>query len=159
MAAQNWTELLSPYWPVQSQSFADRNPLTVPSSWNQVPAVKSSSAVELPAWGPSWNQAFHFSSCVHSAGLNFEFRMVAMMWHAGHPLTVFSSFSKASRASSYVQISSRHSRWMLPCFISSSKKLALRSRRSTEWAASAGRNTETMAEGGRVDGWREKKKG
>lgn len=81
-----------------------------------------------------------------------EFRIVGMMWFVGHPLTVFSSFSKASRASSYVQISSRHSRWMLPCFISSSKKLALRSRRSTEWAASAGRNTETKAVGGRTGG-------
>lgn len=41
---------------------------------------------------------------------------------------------------------------MLPCFISSSKKLALRSRCSTEWAASAGRNTEREATGTE---WRE----
>lgn len=74
--------------------------------------------------------------------------MVGLTWFVSHFLTVFSSFSKASRASSKVQISSRHSRWMLPCFISSSKKLALRSRRSTEWAASAGRNTERRAVGG-----------
>lgn len=74
------------------------------------------------------------------------------LWLASRALTVFSSFSKASRASSKVQISSRHSRWMLPCFISSRKELALRSRRSTECAASAGRNTGRQM-GERMSNW------
>lgn len=40
---------------------------------------------------------------------------------------------------------------MLPCFISSRKELALRSRRSTECAASAGRKTgDRRGEGGQT---------